>query len=146
MIRTSFFCITLCALSLSDGNLRAQAYLCPDQVTVDKPTSVVYGPDLGCGGLNVDMGGVQLDGTSKNCPSFAVIVPAHASTSRSRNSNTYTMPLQTIRITRLDFACKTRWFLIFPIGSECRRIALFKMLRIGEHVEIQIRPRRKDAM
>ncbi|MHC5064176.1 MAG: hypothetical protein ACYTG5_09400 [Planctomycetota bacterium] len=108
--------IAICLPSLS-----AQDIHCPDQVIKNVPTTVVYGPDLGCGGLNVDMGGVQLEGTSSNCPSFAVIVPAHATTRHAPKSHTYTLPLQTIKVTRLDFACKTKWFLIFPIGSECRR-------------------------
>ncbi len=117
MIRSVSLSICLCISGLS-----AQDFDCPDQVTRIVPTRVVYGPNLGCGGLNVDMGGVQLEGTSSNCPSFAVIVPSHASTQHSAKSQTYTRPLQTIKITRLDFACRTKWFLIFPIGSECRRI------------------------
>lgn len=117
MIRSLLFFI-----SISLPTLTAQDLHCPDQSIKNVPTSVVYGPDLGCGGLNVDMGGVQLDGASSNCPSFAVIVPAHATTVHVAQSNTYTLPLQTIKVTRLDFACRTKWFLIFPIGSACRRI------------------------
>ncbi len=92
---------------------------CPDQVVFEKPTHVTYGTDLGCGGSRFEGGGLQVNNPSRYCPAFAVIVPAHAATRKSKKSGTFTRPLATIKITRIDFACKPRYFLFFRIGSQC---------------------------
>lgn len=92
---------------------------CPDQIAFEKPTQVTYGPDLGCGGTKIDLVKIQVNDPIKFCPAFAVIVPPHADTRASKGSGTFTRPFSSVGITRLNFACKTRWFFIFPIGSQC---------------------------
>lgn len=93
--------------------------LCPGQIAVEKPTHAAFGPNLGCGGSSVEVGGVRIHDPIRNCPAFAVIVPAHAATKASKGSGTFTRPSSTVQITRIDFECRTRFFFFIPIGSRC---------------------------
>ena len=92
---------------------------CPDQIAFEKPTHVTFGPDLGCGGTKVSLGNVEVNDPIRSCPAFAVIVPAHADTRRLEGSGTFTRPIATVLVTRLNFECKTKYFLFIPIGSQC---------------------------
>ena len=76
-----------------------------------------------CGtGVNVNVGGVNVNTQPNQCPLFTIIRPAHAESQPSANSNTYTVPVGLLAVKRLDFTCQNHWLLgIIPItvSSSC---------------------------
>ena len=96
---------------------------CPDQVTKTTKTKIIYGDDLGCGGVKINLGTRSFNTGAKGCPAFILIIPPYDKTEHRKGSKTYTRPIGRVSITRLEFSCALDWFLIVPFGSSCRQIS-----------------------
>ena len=97
---------------------------CSNDIIKTKKAKVIYGKDLGCGGIDVKISDLRItSGRDKGCPAFVLITPSYDTTQKGPGSKTYTRPNGRVKITRLEFTCSTDWFLFIPIGSMCEQVS-----------------------
>src|SRR5690606_10151089 len=91
---------------------------CPMEATRRVPLDVLHGPQQSCGGIDWQIGGVQVSTVRDSCPLYVIVTPAHdiAVTSKQR---TQVEPIATLAVTKVVFACRPDYFLFFHIGSTC---------------------------
>lgn len=124
----------VCAMAIAAA--AAAQDTCPMQTTQHVAGDVTYGPPQRCGGIDYQIGDVQISTMRDGCPLFAIYVPPHdvavASATRTQVDVVGTLP-----ITQLTFRCDTRWFLVVPIGSSC---IADKQLNVGTVQQLLSRP------
>jgi hypothetical protein len=109
----------LATLLASSGLAAPTAFGCSDEVVQRLPADVVYGHDLGCGTIQVNLNGVTVGGAKVGCPAFALITPPRDVPRSQKGSGTLTRPVGNVSVTLMTFECSTDWFLIIPVGSSC---------------------------
>lgn len=93
---------------------------CPDTTTRFVPTEITVGPVIECSGTKIVIDGVQFgSGQTQGCPTVVVVVPGHLEPQHSPGCRTMVVPDNEVVITRLRFVCKSSYFLVFRISSEC---------------------------
>lgn len=91
---------------------------CPMEATRREPLAVFQGPAQNCGGLDWNLGGVQVSSVRDACPLFVIVTPAHDVAVRS-TQRTQVEPIATVPVTKVTFVCDDDYFLFFHIGSSC---------------------------
>jgi hypothetical protein len=114
---------------------------CPDQVVEHHEMTITdLNPQTCGGGLTFTYGGLTYQSPPNTCPLALIIAPAYDSTEHREDSNTYTVPVETLHSTVLLFECHTYWvFGIIPIsaGTKCLKTGTD---RIGAFTHYEQRP------
>jgi len=107
-LATTLFCLT----TMAQSN-------CPRERTETVARQTILGKDLECGGISVNIGGVQLHQPNSGCPLFLIYEPEHH-VARPAKQDTMVEVVQLLDVTRMRFECKSKWFLFVPYTTECR--------------------------
>ena len=84
--------------------------------------STTNGPEVPCGGIEVDLpSGVRLSGKGK-CPTWVKITPKHSEAQHQPGSGTYVEQVSQAAVKVYVWECGTRWFLFLPVGTRCRLV------------------------
>ncbi len=91
---------------------------CPMEATRRVPMSVLHGPKQLCGGLDWNVGGVQVTSVTDGCPLYVIVTPAH-DVAEPSTRRTQVMPVSTVPVTKVTFRCQGEYFLFLRVGTAC---------------------------
>lgn len=107
------------ALLAATTLLAAANAQCPHLEAKRVPANWQMGPAVGCsGGINLNVGGVQVKTGNNVCPLFVVITPTHDVAKRTTDE-TRVESVRQVAEQIAFFSCVTDWFLFIPIDSSC---------------------------
>ena len=118
----------------------ADGLLCPDQVILRVPPTIVASNIVACGiGMQMNLPGVTYTAPPGCCALFLVYTPEHASTTHRAGSNTYTQPAGSVATYIGRYRCRRNTFLFFTWGGECEEMSFGAADRVVTYVQYTCR-------
>ncbi|MCA8973679.1 MAG: hypothetical protein KDC98_03110, partial [Planctomycetes bacterium] len=95
---------------------------CPKERAETVPRQIVSGGTQDCGGISINIGGVQIHEASKGCPLFIIYEPEH-SVAVPAKLETMVELLQMLDVTEMRYECDSDWFLFIPYNTACTHVS-----------------------
>ena len=127
------FLIAAAAASCLAGALSAQ---CPRQRATTIPDATTTGPTVTCGGVKVDIPGLQLTLTT-GCPVTVTVVPEHEVATAAPNELTRVEVVAQVPGRLITLTCVGTYLVFFRIGSTCE---VFSDVAFGTYMRLITRP------
>jgi len=124
MLAALLTCATL--IGGGDPPIQTPPETCPNQIVDPQKGSAVSTQPQTCGtSVSATVLGVGFKTPINTCPLFITVVPPHSGTKFAQNSHTYTLPVRSVPVIRIDYQCVGHWILgIIPIevSSSCQKM------------------------
>jgi phage tail sheath gpL-like len=126
------FLIAAAAAMLLAGASPAQ---CPRQRAQTIPDATTTGPVIACGGVRVDIPGLQI-ATTTGCPVTVTVVPEHEVATATPDETRVEVAAQ-VSGRLVTLTCRGSYLLFFRIGSSCE---VFSDVAFGTYLRLITKP------